>query len=78
MGYLDKPENIKTLKRLFYAILVILVLADFFIHREKQEFFWDGIPGFSAFYGFISCVLIIVVSKYIGHAFLMKEEDYYE
>lgn len=78
MGYLDKAENIKKLKHIFYASLAIVVMADFFIHREKIEFFWDEIPGFSAVYGFISCVLIIVVSKFLGHKWLMKKEDYYD
>ncbi len=75
--YLDNPDNIKTLKRIFYASLAIVVLADFFIDREI-EFFWDAIPGFNALYGFVSCVLIIIVSKTIGHKWLMKKEDYYD
>ncbi|MBE0521308.1 MAG: hypothetical protein IBX39_03455 [Candidatus Methanoperedenaceae archaeon] len=78
MGYLDKPGNIKILKYLFYSSLVAVVLADFFVQREKVEFFWDAIPGFSAVYGFISCILIIIVSKFIGHKWLMKKEDYYD
>lgn len=77
MGYLDDPVNIKALKYLFYASLVIAVLADFFIHREKTGFFWDAIPGFSALFGFISCILLIFISKAAGCK-LMKREDYYD
>lgn len=78
MGYLDRPGNVKILKYIFYSSLIIVVLADFFIHREKVGFFWDALPGFSAIYGFISCILIIIVSKFIGHKWLMKKEDYYD
>lgn len=75
---LENPARMKKIKRGFYAALVLLVAGDFLIEREHAHFIWDLIPGFSAFYGFISCVLIIVVSKFIGHAGLMKREDYYE
>jgi hypothetical protein len=39
---------------------------------------WDGIPLFFAAFGFVSCLLIIFVSKALGKAFLQKKEDYYE
>lgn len=68
----------KTLKKIFYATLGLLVGADLVIHREHVTFWWDAIPGFSAFYGLLSTILIIVVSKAIGHAWLMKREDYYD
>lgn len=77
MGYLDEPENIKMLRYIFYSSLAAVVLADFFIPREKVEFFWDDIPGFSAIYGFISTILLIIVSKAAGYK-LMKKEDYYD
>lgn len=71
-------RNIKTTKRIAYGILFLTVLIDLFIPREHTIFTWDHIPGFSAVYGFISCVLIIVVSKVLGHYWLMKREDYYD
>lgn len=66
------------LKILFGICLVAVVLSDFLIPREHVTFFWDGVPGFSAIYGFMACVLIIVVSKFIGKRWLMKPEDYYD
>ena len=76
---LESPERMKTVKRIFYATLVLLVAGDFLIPREHAHFIWDTIPGFSAVYGFISCVLIIVVSKFIGHSGgLMVRENYYK
>lgn len=75
---LEKPENIKKIKNFSYIILAILVLIDFFIHRHHVFFFWDKIPGFNAFYGFIACIIIIIGSKTLGKRWLMKPEDYYD
>jgi hypothetical protein len=64
-------------KKWIYILLALFVVADFFVHREHPAFFWDHIPGFSALYALIATVVIVIVVKGIGHAFLMKEEDYY-
>lgn len=76
--YLENPENIKTLRKLFYITLALAAAIDFSVHREHVAFLWDKLPGFSAVYGLISCILIIAVSKALGHKWLMKEEDYYD
>jgi hypothetical protein len=39
---------------------------------------WDRIPAFYALYGFVGCILIIVISKGLGKAWLQKREDYYD
>jgi len=62
---------------LFAVSLIIVVISGFFIHKHVI-FPWDEIPIFNAVYGFISCVLIILISKEIGHKWLMKPEDYYD
>jgi len=75
---IENPDDIKKLRKLFYASLILAVAIDFLVRREHVAFFWDKLHGFSAVYGFISCILIIVVSKVIGHKWLVKEEDYYD
>ena len=66
-------------RRLFYLVLVLVVVADFLVPREHAEYWWDRIPGWSAVYGFGSCVLLIFVSKFLGHrGGLMRREDYYD
>lgn len=77
--FFGDPENAKMRWRLLYITLAIIVIADFVAHREHAAFFWDKIPGWSAVYGFISCVVIVFVSKFIGHQLgFMKKEDYYD
>jgi len=73
----ENPAKMAKIKKVFYVSLALLVVVDVFIHRHHPVFAWDVIPGFSAAYGFISTVLIVVISKFIGHAFLMKPENYY-
>jgi hypothetical protein len=55
-----------------------VVVIDFFLPRDHPHFFWDLIPGFNAVFGFISCILIIVISKALGHYWLARSEDYYD
>lgn len=79
VDYLGNPENSSKLKKMLYISLVVIVISDFFVHREHAHYIWDKIPGWGAFYGFVSCVLIILVSKFIGkQGGVMKKEDYYD
>ena len=68
----------KTLRWIMFGILAFLVILDIVIPAKYERFPWDGIGGFGAVYGFVSCVLIIVVSKALGYALLYRPEDYYD
>ena len=68
----------KTVKKIAYGILVLLFIADFIIPRHEIHFFGDKIPGFWSIFGFSACVVIIIVSKWLGKNGLMKDEDYYD
>lgn len=64
--------------KILCGILGLLMGLDWFAPRHHAHFFWDSIPGFSAVFGFIACAILVFFSKGIGHAFLMKREDYYD
>ncbi len=64
--------------KILVVILGLLMFLDWFAPRHHAHFFWDSIPGFSAVFGFIACAILVFFSKGIGHAFLMKREDYYD
>jgi len=68
----------KKVRRIAYGVLILLIITDFFIPRHEVHFFGDNIRGFWSLFGFIACVLIIVVSKWIGHLGLMQHENYYD
>jgi hypothetical protein len=77
--YVGNPANVNSLKKMSYVALVLVFLSDFFVHRDHAIYIWDKIPGFGALYGFVSCVVIILVSKFIGHqGGVMQGEDYYD
>tara|TARA_B100001146_G_scaffold218618_1_gene224644 strand:- start:1363 stop:1605 length:243 start_codon:yes stop_codon:yes gene_type:complete len=80
MKLVDMIETLrtKTVKKIAYGILVLLFIVDFIIPRHEIHFFGDKIPGFWSLFGFSACVVIIIVSKWLGKNGLMKDEDYYD
>ncbi len=75
-GFFDKPENIKKMLNVFYVICALLVITDFIVHRHIYHD-WENIPAFYAIYGFVGCVVLVVVAKEM-RKFLMRKEDYYD
>jgi hypothetical protein len=76
-GWLERPENIKKLKIAFGIVLAVLTALDFVIHKHTH-FSMENIPGFYVLFGFLSCVVIIAVSKTVGKLWLTRGEDYYD
>lgn len=74
--WLVRPSTIRMLWIVFIVILVLTVLADLVV--EHHPHFWiDGTFGFGAWYGFVSCVVLVFFSKALGK-FLKRRDDYYE
>jgi hypothetical protein len=79
VDFFGDEKYVNQRRRLFYLVLVVVVVSDFLVHREHAQYLWDRLPGWSAAYGFGSCVLLIFVSKFLGHqGGLMRREDYYD
>ena len=77
---LEDPVRFARLKRWFYAGLVVVVLAEIGLTLAfpGHPHFDFEFPGWGAVYGLISCVAIIVVSKFFGKHFLMRSEDHHD
>jgi hypothetical protein len=75
--YFEKPENKTKIKIGVFSCLAVLIALDFLL-LKKPHFPWEGVPGFYSLYGFVACVMIVVVSKAIGKLWLQKKEDYYD
>ena len=75
-GFFDKPENISKMLKVFYVICAVLVAVDFVVHRHIYHD-WEKIPAFYAIYGFVGCVILVLIAKEM-RKFLMKGEDYYD
>jgi len=67
----------KRLRMGLYGALVLSPIAGLLVH-PKVHFSWQVLPFFSAAYGFVGCIVIILGSKGLGHYWLQKKEDYYE
>ena len=80
MNLIDVINKLRTkpVKKFAYGLLVLLIAVDFIIPRHDIHFFGDKIPGFWSLFGLVSCVLIIVVSKWLGQYWLVRDEDYYD
>ena len=74
--WLLRKENIRKLWMFFIAILTITVVAGLFVHQHESFGIEDSV-GFFAWYGFITCVGMVVFAKLIG-VFLKRPEDYYD
>ena len=72
----DNPRNVQRLMRALYVICALLFVLDFIIHRHTEHP-WEWIWGFYPVYGFVGCVVLVLVAKWM-RTFLMRSEDYYE
>jgi len=73
----DKPGNVKILFRSFYSALLVLLAIEFFVNKHPH-FAWEEWPEFYAVYGFVACVVLVLVSKYILRPLVKRREDYYD
>ena len=72
-------DRLQLVIRLSYVGLALLVAWDVvFVSKEHAHTAAERIPGFWAAFGFIACVVIIIVSKWYGHLGIMTRENYYD
>ena len=71
--------HLKTVVRICCGVLALLIALDaLFVNKQHAHTAMERVPGFWSMFGFIGCALIIIVSKWYGHAGIMVREDYYE
>lgn len=89
--FLDRPENVKKVLRLFFlscAVLILLDLVDLvgkwtgidwlhYKHESHLHYPVEGWFGFYGFYGLIGCVLLVLAAKVL-RVVVMRREDYYD
>ena len=74
-------SRMKTVVWACYGLLAIVVVMDalpFIVDKEHAHTRAEHLPGFWSVFGFVACTLIIFLSKWYGHAGIMKREDYYD
>ncbi len=79
---LENPTRLARIKRWFYVglgvVAVVEIVAPLVFHGAHHHFWFEDFPAWGSLYGFASCVVIIVVSKFLGKVWLMRREDYYD
>lgn len=75
-GFFYRPKTIQWILRVFYALCGVLVVTDFIIHRHIETSI-EKIPAFYAIYGFIACVVLVLIANQMRKA-LMRDEHYYD
>jgi di/tricarboxylate transporter len=73
----ENPKIIQWLWYVSFSFLVLLLVLEVVIHKHAY-FSWEDWPGFYAIFGFVACVLLALVAKYILRPLLKREEDYYD
>ena len=74
--WLVRPGSIRVLWIVFIGVLAATVAPDFFIHQH-EDFGIEGGFGFYAWYGFLTCVAMVVVSKVLS-IFLERRDTYFD
>ena len=78
---LENPVRFARIKRCCYVVLAVIVLAEVVLPRAfpaEHHLSLESWPAFGSIYGLVSCVLIIVISKFLGKVWLMRREDHYD
>ena len=71
------PRSAQRLLRIFYLALAALLVAGLVVPGHPH-FSWEKWPGFYAVYGFVACVVLVLVAKYILRPLVRRNEDYYD
>lgn len=74
--WLVRPATIRLLWIVFIAILAALVALDLVV-THHPHFKLESTLGFGAWFGFLSCVVLIAFAKALG-ALLKRPDTYYD
>lgn len=74
--WLVRKTTIRLLWIVFALVLAATVLADLFI-AHHPFFGFDGSFGFGAWFGFVSCVALVLFAKALG-ALVKRPDNYYD
>jgi len=74
--WLDEPRNVTRLVRALYAVCGLLLVIDVLVPKHGP-FLIEHVFGFYGLFGFIACVVLVLVAKQLRRV-LMRPEDYYD
>ena len=75
-GGRPKATGLRTILRWFYIACGLVFVLDVVIHRHLSHP-WEWLPFFYCVFGFVACVILVVVAKLMRRP-LMRTEKYYD
>lgn len=72
----DEPRNVRRVIRGLLVVCAILFGLDLVIHRHVDHP-WEAMIGFYAVYGFVGCVVLVLLAKVLRRI-VMRSEDFYD
>lgn len=77
----DQPRNVHRLIWVFFSLCALLLGLELIFHRHlnfaEGVFPVEGWFGFYAIYGFVACVLLVLIATQMRKV-LMRREDHYD
>ncbi len=71
----DDPRNVKRVIYALYVVCGLSLLLDLVIHRHVDHP-WEAMFGFYCVFGFVACVVLVLIAKEMRKV-IMRGEDYY-
>jgi hypothetical protein len=56
------------------ALIVMVVLEAVAIPHYAPKFPWHAVPGYSAIIGLGGCIIVVLLSKWLGRTFLQRPQ----
>lgn len=72
----DRPRNVRRAIWALYVASAVSFAADALVHRHVDHP-WEALFGFYGVYGFVACVLLVLIAKELRRV-LMRRENYYD
>ena len=74
--FLDNPRNVRWIIRALYGLCLLLVAAEFVVHRHIEHPF-ETLFGFHALYGLVACVILVLAAREL-RKIVMRRDDHYD
>lgn len=68
----------RVFKFIYIGGVILTCILGFVFPNPHPHFWWQYVPVYDALFGFLGCLLIILLAKTLGHFWLQKKEDYYD
>lgn len=76
--FFDSPGRVKGVVITLVVSCVLLLIADAFVPKDHVHYPVEESFGFYCVYGFIACVLLVFIARFILRPLVIKKEDFYD